>query len=223
MCGRCPGKMPGPSSATSIRASPPSMATAISIRPRCPRASRRILAERSESYRQLHGIGLNRHCARSLDKREDGVLRGGQGLHLVDHAADQQGQIERLPLQVGRSREQPQIGNHLVDPHGLGIHQCQVAAALGVRLVAHKELCPAGNDRQRVVDLVTCPGGKLGQRGELLGLDRLAKRPLQKREPRQSRGQRTEPSSRLMAGGPTGGEVQAALEMPGATASLPAT
>ena len=66
-------------------------------------------------------------------------------------------------------------------PHGLGVHQGKVAAAFGVGFVSQEELCPSGNDGQRIVDLVARPGGKLGHRRDLLGLDRLAKRSFQER------------------------------------------
>ena len=44
--------------------------------------------------------------------------------------------------------------------------------ALGIGLFAQQELVVAGDDRQRIIDLVAGPGGKLGQRFEFLDLQR---------------------------------------------------
>ncbi len=78
--------------------------------------------------------------------------RAAKGCTSSTTLPDQGGQIEYLPLQLGRAGEQPQIGNHLVNPHGLGVHQGQVAAAFRVGFVSQEKLCPPGNDGQRIVE-----------------------------------------------------------------------
>ena len=118
---------------------------------------------------------------------------GRQRRQFGNQPVDQLDQGDGLQLGLGRAGKKPQIGDHFVDPHRLGVDQRQRPAALGIGFFLEEELCPAGDDRQGVVDFVARAGGEFRQRGELLLIEGLPKAVFQVGQACQAGGQRRQP------------------------------
>ena len=131
-----------------------------------------VLADRPQGHVDLHGIGFDENrpgLAAAADRR---LLPSTTGKEIGHQVVDQRDQLDRLEIGPRRPGKEHHVGDHLVDPHRLGTDQRQRVLALGIGLFAEQELGTAGDDRQRIIDLVAGPGGELGQRFELLDLER---------------------------------------------------
>ena len=75
--------------------------------------------------------------------------------------------IDQGKIRLRRPGKEHHVGDHLVNPHGLRIHKGKRPAPLGIGLPVQKQLGPAGDYRQRIIDFVARPGGELGHGLEL--------------------------------------------------------
>ena len=138
-----------------------------------------------KSHGQLRRIGLDFERAGMARADQGRFLRFGVRLEFGDYIVNDFGRVRSAQERVAGAGQEHHVGDHLVDPHRLRVYQRQRLAAARDRSRAQRELRPAGDDGQRVVDFVARPGGEFGHSLEFFGFEGCLELVFQRIEPRQ--------------------------------------